>query len=133
MDKKDFSKMSMKEWLKILDSEQFMILREEATEPAHTSELNDEKRKGDYFCAGCNTKLFSSETKYNSGSGWPSFYDSLPGVFKTKTDHVLGYPRTEYHCATCEGHHGHIFEDGPEPTGKRFCNNGKTLIFKKND
>ncbi len=79
MDKKDFSKMTMKEWLKILDSEQFMILREEATEPAHTSELNDEKRKGDYFCVGCNTKLFSSETKYNSGSGWPSFYDSLPG------------------------------------------------------
>ena len=130
MDKKKINKMTTKAWLEVLDSDQYMILREEGTELAHSSNLNDEKREGYYYCVGCNTKLFSSKTKYNSGSGWPSFYDSLTNVFETKTDHLLGYPRTEYHCAKCGGHHGHIFDDGPEPTGKRFCNNGRVLKFK---
>ena len=75
-------------------------------------------------------KLFDSNTKYESGSGWPSFYQSLPDVFETKTDHLLGYARTEYHCKKCGGHHGHIFDDGPNPTGKRYCNNGVCLVFK---
>ena len=93
--------------------------------------MNNEKREGSYYCVGCGTKLFESKTKYESGSGWPSFYDAVPGVFETKTDGHIGYPRTEYHCKKCGGHHGHIFEDGPKPTGKRYCNNGVCLVFKK--
>ena len=125
------SKKISKEWMKILDPEQYMIMREEGTERPGSSDLNYEKRKGFYYCAGCDTKLFSSEMKYDSGSGWPSFFKSYPGVFETKKDHLLGYPRTEYHCGNCGGHHGHIFDDGPEPTGKRYCNNGKSLKFKE--
>ena len=94
------------------------------------SKLNNEKREGSYHCVNCGVKLFDSKTKYESGSGWPSFFKSLPDVFETKTDHLLGYARTEYHCKTCGGHHGHIFDDGPKPTGKRYCNNGICLIFK---
>ena len=112
-----------------LTEEQQSVLFEEGTELAGTSELNHEKREGSFYCANCSEKLFDSNTKYESGSGWPSFYESLPDVFETKTDHLLGYPRTEYHCKKCGGHHGHIFEDGPEPTGKRYCNNGICLIF----
>ena len=85
---------------------------------------------GTYHCASCGVKLFTSEAKYESGSGWPSFFQSLPHVFETKTDHLLGYPRTEYHCKNCNAHHGHIFDDGPQPTGKRYCNNGICLVFK---
>ena len=85
----------------------------------------------EYHCANCGIKLFDSTSKYESGSGWPSFYESLPNVFETKTDHLLGYARTEYHCKNCDAHHGHIFEDGPQPTGKRYCNNGVCLTFKK--
>ena len=118
-------------WNSNLTPEQNYILKNEGTEPPGSSHLNQEKRKGDYHCAGCGTKLFSSEMKYESGSGWPSFYETLPDVFETKTDHLLGYPRIEYHCKNCGGHHGHIFEDGPKPTGKRYCNNGICLIFKK--
>ena len=114
-----------------LTVEQKSILFEEATEPPGSSPLNNEKREGSYHCVGCGTKLFDSKTKYESGSGWPSFFKSLPDVFETKTDHHLGYARTEYHCKKCGGHHGHIFEDGPEPTGKRFCNNGVCLVFKE--
>jgi len=106
------------------------ILFKEETETPGSSKLNNEKREGSYHCANCGVKLFDSNTKYESGSGWPSFYQSLPDVFETKTDHLLGYARTEYHCKNCGGHHGHIFEDGPQPTGKRYCNNGICLIFK---
>jgi len=116
-------------WNNNLTPEQNYILKNEGTEPPGSSHLNQEKRKGDYHCAGCGTKLFSSEMKYESGSGWPSFFSSLPGVFETKTDTHIGYERTEYHCKKCGGHHGHIFDDGPEPTGKRYCNNGVCLIF----
>ena len=97
---------------------------------AGTSELNHEKREGSCHCVNCGEKLFDSTTKYESGSGWPSFYQSLPDVFETKTDHLLGYARKEYHCKKCGGHHGHIFDDGPNPTGKRYCNNGVCLVFK---
>ena len=124
-------KKTNSEWAKELEPEQFLIMREEGTEMPGSSDLNDEKRKGFYHCAGCDQKLFGSDMKYDSGSGWPSFFKSLESVFETKTDHLLGYPRTEYHCSKCGGHHGHIFDDGPKPTGKRFCNNGKALTFKE--
>ena len=114
-----------------LNSEQYYVLRGEGTEHPGSSSLNNEKRKGTYFCAGCGTKLFESSTKYESGSGWPSFFQCLPDVFETKIDDYTGYPRTEYHCKKCGGHHGHIFEDGPKPTGKRYCNNGICLLFKQ--
>ena len=113
-----------------LTVEQKSVLFEEETEAPRSSELNNEKREGSYYCANCGVKLFESGTKYESGSGWPSFFKSLPNVFETKTDNLLGYPRTEYHCKNCGGHHGHIFDDGPEPTGKRYCNNGVCLNFK---
>ena len=113
-----------------LTDEQKKIMFDEATERAGSSILNREKREGTYHCANCEIKLFDSKSKYESGSGWPSFYESLPEVFETKTDHLLGYARTEYHCKNCGGHHGHIFEDGPQPTGKRYCNNGICLVFK---
>ena len=114
---------------KKLTLEQKNILLEEGTEPPGTSPLNQEKREGDYYCAGCNTKLFESKKKYESGSGWPSFFESLPNVFETKTDYSLGMKRVEYHCSNCGAHHGHVFEDGPGESGKRFCNNGLCLIF----
>jgi len=116
--------------VKQLTPEQKAILLKEGTEPPGSSPLNNEKREGDYFCTACGTKLFESKSKYESGSGWPSFFEPLPNAFETKTDHLLGYARTEYHCKKCGGHHGHIFDDGPKPTGKRYCNNGACLIFK---
>ena len=114
-----------------LSSEQKLVMFEDGTEPPGTSELNNEKREGSYHCANCGIKLFESKTKYESGSGWPSFFQSLPEVFETKTDHLIGYARTEYHCKNCNAHHGHVFDDGPKPTGKRYCNNGICLIFKQ--
>lgn len=114
-----------------LTEEQKFVLYKEGTEAPGSSPLNNEKREGSYYCIGCGTKLFDSKTKYESGSGWPSFFESLTDVFETKTDNHLGYERTEYHCKKCGGHHGHIFDDGPESTGKRYCNNGICLIFKK--
>ena len=113
-----------------LTPEQENILFNEATEPPGSSELNNEKREGSYHCANCDTELFKSSTKYESGSGWPSFFKSLPDVFETKTDNYIGNDRTEYNCKKCGGHHGHIFDDGQHPTGKRYCNNGVCLIFK---
>ena len=116
-----------------LTKEQENILFNEATEPPGSSKLNNEKREGTYHCANCGIKLFDSSSKYESGSGWPSFYESLPDVFETKTDYHVGYARIEYHCKNCGGHHGHIFDDGPKPSGKRFCNNGLCLIFKPDE
>lgn len=117
------------EWKKILTSDQYYILRREGTEPPYTSPLDNEKREGEYLCAGCKTPLFNSSMKYDSGTGWPSFFEHYPNVIATKLDFKLLLPRTEYHCAVCEGHHGHVFNDGPPPTGKRYCNNGASLIF----
>ena len=117
------------EWRQLLTPAQFRVLREEGTEPAWTSALNAEKRKGSYVCAGCDLELFTSDMKYDSGTGWPSFYTTLPGVFGLKRDFKLILPRTEYHCVRCGGHHGHVFKDGPAPTGERWCNNGVALRF----
>ena len=117
------------EWKKILTPPQYEILRNEGTERAFTSPLNDEKRAGTYVCAGCDQPLFSSDMKYDSGTGWPSFYKTLPGAIETKLDFKLVYPRKEYHCARCGGHQGHVFKDGPKPTGLRWCNNGLALKF----
>lgn len=120
---------SNKEWKKILTSDQYYILRREGTEPPYSSPLDDEKREGEYLCAGCKTPLFNSSMKYDSGTGWPSFFEHYPNVIATKLDFKLLLPRTEYHCVVCEGHHGHVFNDGPPPTGKRYCNNGASLTF----
>ena len=122
--------MKSKNWDSNLTPEQNYILKQEGTEPPGSSPLNNEKREGTYHCAGCGIKLFDSSMKFDSGTGGPSFFKSLPNVFETKTDNLIGYPRTEYHCKNCKGHHGHLFDDGPKPTGKRYCNNGTCLVFK---
>jgi peptide-methionine (R)-S-oxide reductase len=117
------------EWKKLLTAQQYDILREEGTERPFSSPLDHEKRSGLYVCVACDLPLFPSRFKYDSGTGWPSFYDVLPGHVETKVDHKLILPRTEYHCARCGGHHGHVFDDGPKPTGLRYCNNGAVLKF----
>ncbi len=117
------------EWKKKLTLAQYNILREEGTEPSFTSELLHEKRKGIFACIACDLPLFPSDFKYDSGTGWPSFFDNIAGNVETSTDYKLLYPRTEYHCARCGGHHGHVFDDGPKPTGLRYCNNGIALTF----
>ena len=120
---------SDQEWKKELDSQEYNVLREEGTERPFTSSLLDEHRDGVYVCAACGLPLFKSSTKYNSGTGWPSFYQAIEGHVETKTDYKLVLPRTEYHCARCGGHQGHVFEDGPPPTGLRYCINGVILDF----
>jgi peptide-methionine (R)-S-oxide reductase len=117
------------EWRKTLTPEQFDVLRQEGTERPFTSQLNHETRSGSFVCAACSLALFPSKFKFDSGTGWPSFYDALPGHVEFKTDFKLVVPRTEYHCARCGGHHGHVFKDGPPPTGLRYCNNGVALRF----
>ena len=121
--------LSKEEWHKRLTSQQYHILREEGTEAAGTSALNNEKRPGVYVCGGCALPLFTSEMKFDSGTGWPSFFTTIPDAFGTSRDFKLVWPRTEYHCARCAGHHGHVFKDGPAPTGLRYCNNGVALRF----
>jgi peptide-methionine (R)-S-oxide reductase len=117
------------EWRSLLTKAQYEVLRLRRTEPPGSSPLNDEKRKGTFACAGCDLPVFSSETKYDSKTGWPSFYRPLPNAIGTATDHLLLLPRTEVHCRRCGGHLGHVFEDGPPPTGLRYCMNGAALKF----
>ena len=118
------------EWRARLTPEQYRVLRGEGTECAGASPLNGEYRAGLFHCAGCGTELFASDTKFDSGTGWPSFFDALPGSVETKTDITFGMMRTEFHCARCGGHLGHVFKDGPNPSGLRYCTNGAALNFK---
>ena len=117
------------QWRAELPAAAYTVLRHEGTERPWTSPLNDEKRQGTFACAGCGLELFSTAMKFDSGTGWPSFFDVIPGRVETRTDFKLLLPRTEYHCARCGGHHGHVFKDGPAPTGLRYCNNGVALRF----
>ncbi len=118
------------EWQQVLTPEEYKVLRKHGTERAGTSPLNQEKRHGTFVCAGCGTPVFSSETKFESGTGWPSFWDPLDGAVATTTDRSWFMTRTEVHCANCQGHLGHVFEDGPPPTGLRYCMNGIAMKFE---
>ena len=118
------------DWKARLSAAAYGVMRKEGTERPFTSDLNNEARTGTYHCAGCDLPLFSSDAKFDSGTGWPSFFDVLPGAMGTKPDRKLIYVRTEYHCARCLSHQGHVFEDGPAPTGLRYCNNGVALTFR---
>lgn len=117
------------EWKQLLSPESYGVLFEEKTERPFTSPYNKEKQTGLYLCAACYNPLFSSEAKFDSGTGWPSFFQAIEGHIETETDFKLIFPRTEYHCIRCGGHQGHVFDDGPRPTGQRFCNNGVALFF----
>jgi peptide-methionine (R)-S-oxide reductase len=117
------------EWKKLLTPQQYDVLREEGTERAFTSPLNDEHRDGIFACVACELPLFPSKFKFDSGTGWPSFFDTITGHVETKSDYKMLVERTEYHCARCGGHQGHVFNDGPAPTGLRYCNNGVALKF----
>ena len=120
---------SRSEWKALLPADRYAILFEDGTEPPWSTQLDREKRAGTFICAACYLPLFDSAAKYDSGTGWPSFYDYIPGSLLTETDFKLIWPRTEYHCACCGGHQGHVFDDGPKPTGLRYCNNGLALQF----
>jgi peptide-methionine (R)-S-oxide reductase len=126
---KDWMALTDAQWKQRLTAAQYDVLRHEGTEAAGSSPLNHEMRPGVFACAGCGLPLFSSAMKYDSGTGWPSFFSHIPGAVQTKRDFRLVWPRTEYHCARCGGHQGHVFDDGPPPTGKRWCNNGVALSF----
>ena len=117
------------QWKARLSPAAYQVLRQEGTERPFSSPLNNEKRAGIFHCAGCDLPLFSSKAKYDSGTGWPSFWEPLANAIETKVDFKLIVPRTEYHCRRCGGHQGHVFGDGPRPTGKRYCNNGMALTF----
>jgi peptide-methionine (R)-S-oxide reductase len=123
-------KVSNPEWRRRLAPDVYQVLRHEATERPGSSPLNKEKRRGTFHCAGCGLALFKSDSKFESGTGWPSFFRVIPGAIGTKVDNALGMRRTEYHCAQCLGHQGHLFPDGPKPTGLRYCNNGLALSFR---
>jgi len=125
----DLLTLTESEWREKLTGAQFDVLREDGTERAFTSPLNAEKRPGIFACAGCDLPLFSSEMKYESGTGWPSFFTAIPAALATKRDYKYGWTRVEYHCARCGGHQGHVFGDGPPPTNQRWCNNGVALRF----
>lgn len=131
MSKDEIEKLekTKEEWRKLLDDNAYKVLFEEATEPPTSSPLNREKRKGTFICAACFLPLFTSAAKYESGTGWPSFFEPIQGRLGTRRDFKLIVPRTEYHCIRCGGHQGHVFSDGPPPTGKRYCNNGVALLF----
>lgn len=122
-------RISDAEWKKRLSPAAYQVLRHEGTERPGSSPLLEEHRKGAFLCAGCGLALFKSDWKFESGTGWPSFYTAIPGAVGKKTDYKIGLPRTEYHCAQCLGHQGHVFGDGPKPTGLRYCNNGVALKF----
>ncbi len=124
---------SEKDWHKLVSKQEFYILFDEGTERPNSSPLNKVKEAGTFICAACYLPLFESKTKYESGTGWPSFYQPIAGRVDTKIDLKLIWPRTEYHCIRCSGHQGHIFDDGPEPTGMRYCNNGLALKFIPDD
>lgn len=128
-DKVEPIRLSADEWRKLLPPDRFGVLREEDTEPAGSSPLDHEHREGAYACAGCGLALFTSDMKYDSGTGWPSFFTAVEKHVATRRDFKIILPRTEYHCARCGGHQGHRFSDGPEPTGQRWCNNGLALQF----
>ena len=125
----DYRKLSDMDWRQRLTADQYMILRHHGTERPGSSPLNKEKRKGTFTCAGCDLPLFSSDTKFESGTGWPSFYQPLASAVETRTDRSLFMTRTEVHCSRCLGHLGHVFDDGPPPTGLRYCMNGVALKF----
>jgi peptide-methionine (R)-S-oxide reductase len=125
-----FRKLTAADWRRRLPADAFSVLRQEDTERPGSSALLHEKRSGTFHCLGCDLPLFRSAWKYESGTGWPSFHTAIPGALGLKTDWMIGVPRTEYHCAQCLGHHGHRFDDGPRPTGLRYCSNGVALRFR---